>query len=220
MRHIVLDPGDLRTSDLYRLLTDLVTPRPIAWVSTLDAEGHGNLAPFSYYQAVCSNPPMVTLAFATRRDGSPKDTLRNILTRREFTINHVNRSQAEAMNATSADVGPERNEWETADAGRPLASAPAERVAPPRVAGSLASLECRLTHAIPLGEGRGPQGRPSSTVILAEVVVFTICERLVERDADGRFQPIDPAQLAAVGRLGGIAYTETDAPFFLPRPKV
>jgi len=218
--HDILDPEELRTRDVYTLMTDLVAPRPIAWVSTLDADGHRNLAPFSYYQGVCSNPPTIVLGIAWRSDGTPKDTLRNILDRREFTVNHVSLPLAPAMNATSGEYPEGFDEWTVADGGQPLDAVPAERVAPPRVAQALASLECRLSHAIPLGVGRGPQRMPSSTLVVAEVVCFTVARGLVQRGATGHLLPIDPAQLAAIGRLGGIAYTETRRPFFLPRPKV
>lgn len=194
-------------------MTDLVAPRPIAWVSSLDAAGRGNLAPFSYYQAVCSRPPMVVLSIAWHPDGRPKDTLRNILERREFTISHVSEPLLAAMNATSAMVAPDVSEWDLAS----VPSAPSHLVAPPRVAGALAHFECRLTHAIPLGSGA--PGAPSSTLVVAEVVHFAVASDLIRRDGKGRLQPIDPAALAAVGRLGGIAYTRTTERIELARPE-
>jgi len=218
--HDILDPAGMRTRDLYRLMTDLVAPRPIAWISTIDREGRGNLAPFSYFQAVCSKPPTIVVGCGWRSDGTPKDTLRNILEMGEFTVNHVSHALAEAMNSTSAEYGPEVDEWAVADRGQRLAAAPAERVAAPRVAEALASLECRLTHAIPLGVGQGPRGGPSSTLVIAEVLLFTIAQGLLQRDGSGEIHPIDPARLASIGRLGGIAYTETERSFTLPRPKV
>jgi flavin reductase (DIM6/NTAB) family NADH-FMN oxidoreductase RutF len=88
-----------------------------------------------------------------------------------------------------------------------VAAEPATVVGPPRVAGALAHLECRLTQAIPLGGGA--PGKPSATLVVAEVVHFAVASDLLVRDARGRLLPIDPARLAAVGRLGGIAYTRT-----------
>ncbi len=204
--------AELRTSETYRLMTCLITPRPIAWVSTLSLAGVPNLAPFSYFQGVCSNPPTVVLGIAYNRDGSPKDTLRNILDRREFVINHVSRPLAEAMNRTSAAYPPEVSEWP--DAG--VTRAPATVVAVPRVSEARASLECRLKQMVPLG--LGPTGMPSSGLVIAEVVHFRVAEGLISRDARGRVLPIDPGQLQAVGRLGGIAYTTTDGIFELQRP--
>jgi flavin reductase (DIM6/NTAB) family NADH-FMN oxidoreductase RutF len=213
-----LDAATLSTSETYRLMTDIVAPRPIAWVSTLDAEGRPNLAPFSYFQAVCSRPPMVMLSLATHPDGRPKDTLANVLATRELTISHVSESLVAAMNATSGDYPPEVDEWELADEpGGRLPALPSAVVAPPRVAAARAAMECRMTHAIPLGHG--PGGAPSSTVVLAEVLVFWIASGLAKRDERGRLVPIDPAALAAVGRLGGMSYARTRDAFELPRPK-
>lgn len=193
-------------------MTDLVAPRPIAWVSSLDAEGRRNLAPFSYYQAVCSHPPMVVLSVAWHPDGRMKDTLANVLATRELVINHVGAPLAEAMNATSAPLPHEIAEWDVCG----VEAEPAAAVAPPRVAGALACLECRLVHALPLGTGA--PGKPSSTLLVAEVVHFAVAADLLRRDARGRLRSIDPAALQSVGRLGGIAYTRTTDRFELVRP--
>jgi flavin reductase (DIM6/NTAB) family NADH-FMN oxidoreductase RutF len=219
VEHETLDPRELATRDVYRLMIDLVAPRPIAWVSTQGEDGRRNLAPFSYFQGVCSQPPTVVLGLSWRSDGRPKDTLRNIVATRELVINHVGEPLAEAMNLTSGDYEPDVEEWEVlARAGLPLTPVPAARVLPPRVGEAQASLECRLTHAIPMGRGRN--GAPSATLVIAEVVLFTVARDLVERDERGAVRAIDPARLAAVGRLGGIAYTRTRETFRMPRPKV
>lgn len=205
-------PADaLSVSATYRLMTDLVAPRPVAWVSTVDGEGRRNLAPFSYYQAVCSHPPMIVLAISWHADGRMKDTLRNILETRELVVSHVSEALVEAANATSAAFAPEVSEWEAVG----VEAAPALRVAPPRVAGARAVLECALRQAIPLGSGA--HGGPSSTLVIAEVVHFALAEGVAHRDARGRLQ-IDPDRLQAVGRLGGIAYTRTESRLELPRP--
>ena len=141
-----------------------------------------------------------------------KDTLANVLETRELTINHVGAAQAEAMNATSAPLPHEIAEWDVCG----VEAEPAAVVTPPRVAGSLACFECRLVHALPLGIGA--PGKPSATLLVAEVVHFAVAAGLVRRDARGRVQPIDPAALDAVGRLGGIAYTRTTDRFELARP--
>ncbi|MCX4245669.1 flavin reductase family protein [Paraliomyxa miuraensis] len=211
-----LDAAALSAGDVYRLMTDLVTPRPIAWVSTLAEDGRPNLAPFSYFQAVCSRPPMVMLSIATRPDGHPKDTLANILATRELTINHVSEPLSQAMNATSAELPAEVDEWELAgEPGARLPSRPAAMVRPPRVASARAAMECRMTHALPLGHG--PKG-PSSTLVLAEVLVFWVAPGLIRRDERGRLSPMDPADLGAIGRLGGMSYARTRDTFVMPRP--
>ena len=217
--HERLEAATLPAADAYRLMTDLVAPRPIAWVSTLDPQGRPNLAPFSYFQAVCSRPAMVMLSVSPRPDGRPKDTLANVLATRELTISHVSEPLVVAMNATSGEYPPAVDEWEIAgEPGARLRSLPSSVVAPPRVAAARAAMECRLTHAIPLGHG--PKGAPSSTLVLAEVLVFWIASGLLQRDERGRLVPIDPAALAAVGRMGGMSYARTRDAFDLPRPRV
>jgi flavin reductase (DIM6/NTAB) family NADH-FMN oxidoreductase RutF len=215
--HERLDAATLSTSEAYRLMTDIVAPRPIAWVSTLDANGRPNLAPFSYFQGVCSRPAMVMLSIGQRSDGRPKDTLANVLATRELTISHVSEPLVAAMNASSGEYPSEVDEWEIAgEPGARLASLPSVVVAPPRVAAARAAMECRLTHAIPLGAG--PRGTPSTTLVLAEVLVFWIASGLLSRDERGKLGSIDPAALAAVGRMGGISYARTRDAFELPRP--
>ena len=221
MEHEAIDPAGLPAREAYQLMIDLVAPRPIAWVSSMDEDGARNLAPFSYYQGVCSRPPTIVLGLAWRPDGTPKDTLRNVLATGEFTVNHVRREHAEAMNLTSGDHPPEVGEWDllaaTPGVAR-LTPAPSRCVAPPRIAEAHAALECRLVHAIPLGRGRA--GRPSSTLVVAEIAMFWVARDILARDDRGRLRPLDPARLASVGRLGGIAYTDTVATFSMPRPKV
>lgn len=206
-------PADhLAARDRYRLMTDLIAPRPIAWVSTVSDRGVANLAPFSYFQAVSSAPPSIVLGIAWLASGRPKDSLANILDTRELTISHVDESLVPAMNATSAELEPEISEWDACG----IDSAPAKVVRPARVAGALGGFECRLSHAIPLG--RSKAGTPSSTLVIAEVVHFWVAEGLLQRDGRGHLLPIDPAALKAVGRLGGIAYAPTTGHFNLPRP--
>jgi flavin reductase (DIM6/NTAB) family NADH-FMN oxidoreductase RutF len=202
----------LSASESYRLMTDLVAPRPIAWVSTVDQDGRRNLAPFSYFQGVCSRPPTIVLGLGWHADGRMKDTLQNILETREFVVSHVCDGNVEAAVETSAPYTHEVSEWDAVG----VEAEPSVAVRPPRVKGAKAALECVLRQAIPIGAG--PTGMPSSTLVIAEVVHFTIAEGLMQRDARGRMRPIDPALLGAVGRMGGIAYTRTDSRLEIPRP--
>jgi flavin reductase (DIM6/NTAB) family NADH-FMN oxidoreductase RutF len=212
-----LPAADLSARDNYRLMTDLVAPRPIAWVSTLDGEGRSNLAPFSYFQAVCSSPPTIVLGLGWQ-DRRPKHTLANILETGELTISHVSESLAALMNASAANYPDHVSEWDACG----VESAPAVAVAPARVAAALGGFECRLTHAIPLGSlggsSIGSTATPSSTLVIAEVVHVWLAEELLQRNERGHLLPIDPAKLAAVGRLGGDAYTTTAGYFELARP--
>lgn len=218
MPHDAIDAAGLSAREAYQLLTDLVAPRPIAWVSTQDEHGRRNLAPFSYYQAVCSAPPMVLFSSSWHGDGRPKDTLRNILATGTFVVNHVDRALAGAMNLTAGDFEAGVDEWTMVDAAGlgPLTPAASHAVAPPRVAQAKAALECRLVHALPLGHG--VHGMPSTTLVVGEVVWFWLQAGLRTADAQGRPQAIDTAQLDSVGRLGGIAYTDTHGAFTMPRP--
>jgi flavin reductase (DIM6/NTAB) family NADH-FMN oxidoreductase RutF len=218
IEHETISASSLHSRDCYRLMTDIVVPRPIAWVSTLDEDGRPNLAPYSFFQGVCSQPPTIVLGIGWQRDGQPKDTLRNILARREFTVSHVSEPLADAMNATSVAYPSEVSEWAAAgpDEQTPLAAAPAAVVAPPRVAAALAALECRMVQAIPIGQG--PSGKPSTTLVVAEIVAFSVAKGLVTRDETGHVTSIDAAQLATVGRMGGMAYTRTAQTFEMARP--
>lgn len=208
-----LPASELSVGDAYHVMTGLVAPRPIAWVSTVDGEGRANLAPFSYFQAVCSSPPTIVLGIAWLPSGQPKDTLANILETGELTISHVSEDLTERMNATSASFERGVSEWERCG----VDSAPAVAVAPRRVAAARGGFECRLTHAIPLGVGK--RGVPSSTMVVAEVVHVWAAEGLIERDERGRLLPIEAAKLAAVARLGGIEYSTTAGHFVLARPR-
>lgn len=208
-----LPASELSVGDAYHLMTGLVAPRPIAWVSTVDGEGRPNLAPFSYFQAVCSSPPTIVLGIAWLPSGRPKDTLANILETGELTINHVSEDLSERMNATSAVFAPGVSEWERCG----VDSVPAVAVAPRRVAAARGGFECRLTHAIPLGMGK--RGVPSSTMVVAEVVHVWAAAGLIERDERGRLLPIEAAKLASVARLGGIEYTTSAGHFDLARPR-
>src|ERR1035437_1917972 len=99
----MVDFGSLDIKHVYRLMTDAVVPRPIAFVSTLGSGGSRNLSPFSYFNAVCSDPPAVMFSVTPKRDGEPKDTLRNILETREFVVNSANLWLADKINHASAD---------------------------------------------------------------------------------------------------------------------
>lgn len=134
----------------YTILASLVTPRPIAWISTLDATGTVNLAPFSFFNVFGSEPPLVIVAPGDRPDGSPKDTARNIRDHGEFVVNLVSPELAETMVRTAASLAPGESEA----AREQLATLPSSTVSPPRLADAPASLECKV-HSIQLiGENR------------------------------------------------------------------
>jgi flavin reductase (DIM6/NTAB) family NADH-FMN oxidoreductase RutF len=189
-----LTPADWEARQVYFLMTGLVIPRPIAWVSTLSEEGVRNVAPHSYFNVVSNDPPHVVFSST-----GVKDTLRNVRATGEFVVNLVTQHVVEEMNATAADLPRGEDEFDWFD----LAAAPSVTVAPPRVAGAKAHLECRVVHELPLGNGN--------------LVVGEVTHVHVEPDvwADGR---IDPQLLDPVCRLSGSAYARLGEVFKLPRP--
>lgn len=194
-----IDPKTLSPREAYHLLISLVVPRPIAWVSTLDAQGRANLAPFSFFGGVTSHPPTVMVSVG-RRKGEPKDTAANLLATREAVVHLPHRPLAEAMVRTSTEAAPEVDEFDLAG----LAKAPAERVAPPRVADAAIALECTLEQHLEVGDG-------PNDVFLLEVVHIHLADEVA---VDGK---ADPALLKAVGRLGGSLYCDTAEPFEITR---
>src|SRR5881394_2524526 len=142
---MLFDPKALPTRDVYRFLISAVVPRPIAFVSTVGAAGHTNLAPFSYFNAIASEPPLVTIAISDR-PGDPKDTLRNIRETREFVVNVVSESLLDAMVHTAGEWPRATSEFGPSG----LTPAPSERVRAPYVAESPLQLECVLYREIPL----------------------------------------------------------------------
>ena len=197
-----LDPHVIGDAAAYKLLIGCVVPRPIAWVSTVDAAGVRNLAPFSFFMGVCGEPP--TIAFSSGpRAGGRKDTVRNVEASGEFVVNVVDDVHAEAMNATSGEYPPEVDEFTVAS----LAAAPGVRVAAPRVAGAPISLECRLVQIVRIG--RGPH-----SVVFGEIVYLHVRDDLYDT-ATGR---IDVAALRPVGRLAGHMYSRTHDLFEMKRP--
>ncbi len=199
------DPAEHSYKDIYRLMIGAVVPRPIAFVSSEDKHGVRNLAPFSYFTACSTNPPVVCFCVAVRAGETPhKDTLRNIRETGEFVVNIVTEEIVMPMNATSAEVGPEVDEFVLAGL-TPVAS---ELIRPARVAESPFQMECRLRQVVEVSPLPG-----GGNLVLGEVVLFHIREDLLE---DGK---IDPDKLRAVGRMGGPTYVRTRDRFDLARPK-
>jgi flavin reductase (DIM6/NTAB) family NADH-FMN oxidoreductase RutF len=208
-------PSQLAHREFYNILISAVGPRPIAWVSSLSASGQPNLAPFSFFNAVCAKPPLLAFAPGMRSPkksaaaggpiGQPKDTLRNIRETREFVINVVTFELAEAMNLTSGDYDAAVNEFEVAK----LASAPSKLVRPRRVAESPVSFECKL-HQI-LDFNPEPEG---GSLVIGEIVSIHINEQHIK---EGR---LDRNSLDLIGRMGGTQYTRTTERFEMARPKV
>jgi flavin reductase (DIM6/NTAB) family NADH-FMN oxidoreductase RutF len=161
-----IDPSRNTYVDNYKLLTNLVVPRPIAWVTSLGKSGVINLAPFSFFNAVGAAPLYVIISVGRRDDGTPKDTERNIRDNGEFVINLVTEELFEAMNISAADFPAGQSELEAAN----LHTAPSVNIKVPRVAEAKASLECKIFSMQSLG---------SNTLIIGEVVMFHVAEDLL-----------------------------------------
>lgn len=184
----------------------LVAPRPIAWVSSVSADGVANLAPFSYFNACADRPPTVMFAPNNPRpDGDGKDTLRNIEQTNEFVVNLAGYDLREPMNLTSAHVDPSIDEFELAG----LTLAPSVHVKAPRVEEAPVSLECRLLTRLRL-----PSDHPAveNNVVIGQVVGTHIAERIIR---DGM---IDMAAYRPVARLGYMDYTSVETVFEMLRP--
>jgi flavin reductase (DIM6/NTAB) family NADH-FMN oxidoreductase RutF len=188
------DPAELPGKEPYFLLTGLVVPRPIAWVSTLSEDGVANLAPHSYFNAISSDPLIVHFTST-----GEKDSLRNCRATGEFVVNVVSRDLIEPMNLTAADAPPEVSEFDLAG----LAQAPSERVAPPRVARAKAALECRVVDIHSLGNGN---------MVFGQVLLVHVDDTVWR---DGR---VDAELLDPVGRLSGSAYATLGDVVKIPRP--
>lgn len=150
----------------YAMLVSLITPRPIAWVTTLDENGAVNAAPFSFFNALGANPPIIGFAPGDRDDGSPKDTARNIRRTHEFVVNLVDEATAEAMNRTSASLPYGVSELESAK----LTTAASSVVRPPRIAESPASLECKEWGTLQIGGNRVIIGLVSRVHVRDELI--------------------------------------------------
>lgn len=197
-----IDPQTAPQQSIYKLLIGCVVPRPIAWVSSLSEDGIPNLAPFSFFMAVCNDPP--TVAFSSgRRAGNKKDTVRNIEYTQDFVVNLVDDALAEQMNLTSGEYPSEVDELAVTG----LTAAPSVKVKAPRVAESPINLECRVVQILPIGHG------PHS-LVLGEIVQFHIRDDLYNPDT-GR---IDMYNLHPVGRLAGELYTHVHDIFEMKRP--
>lgn len=193
-----IDPALHATAENYRILTNVVVPRPIAWITSLSQTGVINLAPFSFFNAVGSDPLYVVVSIGLRDHGTLKDTARNIEASGEFVVNLVTEELVRAMNISAADFPPDQSELVAAD----LHGAPSNKIAAPRLAEAQVSLECRLFKSQALG---------ANTLYIGEVVMFHVADHLMgPRLHVNNFAPL--------GRLGSPSvYCRTTDRFELPR---
>ena len=203
---MIIDPTKVSVPELHHALLGAIAPRPIAFVSTLNAKGQPNLAPFSFFNVFSANPPVAIFSPARRgRDNTTKHTYENALIVPECVINIVNYAIVQQCSIASSDYPEGISEFEKAGL-TPIAS---QKVSPPRVKESPVQLECKITQVTPLGSGGG-----AGNLVMCEVVLIHIDDHVL--DAQGK---IDPAKMDQVARMGGSWYTRAKTGMFeLPQP--
>jgi flavin reductase (DIM6/NTAB) family NADH-FMN oxidoreductase RutF len=208
-----LDPQAISQADRYKLMIGAIVPRPIAWVSTISPDGRLNLAPFSFFSGVGSEPMALLFCPANKGDGEPKDTLKNaapsvgvtgLSGTGEFVVNMVSADMGPRMSATAEPLPYGESEFEFAG----LTPAPSSAVKPPRVAEAPLAFECRTMQVLRLAPGV-PDG---GNIVIGRVVRIHARDGLVNAR-----NHVDPALLDAIGRLGGASYCTTRDRFEIPR---
>lgn len=197
------DMAALTGTERYRLMAGCIVPRPIAWVSTLSADGIGNVAPYSFFNMMGASPPLLVLGTMRLPDGRLKDTAANILETREFVVHLVGEPLLAAMNTTCIDAPPEVDE--AALAG--LAMRPSRMVAPPTIADAPVAYECRLFEHV--------EAAPETVILIGEVVAMEIADAFIDAQ---RLRP-DPYAMGLIGRVTGPgSYTRINADLSAERP--
>jgi len=202
-----VDPASLSGGEAYAWQSATILPRPIAWAATLNEDGSANLAPFSYFTGVSSDPPTCLICVSRKKrepDGTrpPKDTWRNI-ERPERVVHHVEDELAGPhMNATSRELPYGTDEL----AACGLTKLASDKVSPPRIAEAPVAMECKLDRIVEVG-------RDGTAIIIGEIVLWHVRDELV---VDGK---LDLGRLDAIGRMGGSTYARTRDLFDMPRPK-
>ena len=199
-----IDVANTPVVNVYQWLVGLVTPRPIAWVSTVSEAGVINIAPFSFFNVFGANPPVIVISPTLKRDGTKKDTLINIETSGEFVVNAATEAHAEAINITSRPLPHDQSELDLIDFPTVASTA----VRPPRLANVPYSLECKVRQILPVGNGP-----ISANLVVAEVVVIHMDEMILSPDGS-----VDPRQLKTIARLGSDYWCRTSDLFELERP--
>mmetsp|Transcript_34059 Transcript_34059/g.87319 ORF Transcript_34059/g.87319 Transcript_34059/m.87319 type:complete len:275 (-) Transcript_34059:102-926(-) len=207
---VPIDPAKVKTC--YPLMISAYVPRPIALISSMSADGVGNVAPYSYSGCVGHDPPAIAISINNKGAGGPvKDSANNILATKEFVVNIMSDWYVEAANHTCGNFDPDVNEMELAG----LTPQPSTCVRPPRVGESAVQFECRLIHT---HEMTNKQGEVTSTLVVGEVVMFHIHEECLDLEWGEEKPKVKFEALRPISRLGGDTYGVTTQVFDLPRP--
>lgn len=201
-----INPTTLPHQSIYKILTGSVLPRPIGWISSIDLDGRPNLAPFSFFNAVCSNPPTVLFCSSIRgSDGKTKDTLNNVRATSEFVVNIVTEELLQAMNASSIEAPSDFDEFDYAG----LTLAPSVVVKPPRVAESPIHFECKLREIIEIGNEPG-----GGSIVIGTIVHIHADDGVMIGE-----DKINLTALKPIGRLMGSGYCRVTDLIEIERPK-
>jgi flavin reductase (DIM6/NTAB) family NADH-FMN oxidoreductase RutF len=201
---MLIDVAKTPVLEVYHMLVDVVTPRPIAWVTSVDRDGRVNLAPFSFFNAFGANPPVVVFSPTLRRDGSKKDTLLNVEATGEFVLNAAVEPLAEMINLSSRELPHGESEVELTG----LSLLPSIKVKPPRLAETPVNLECKVLQIVPVGTGP-----IAANLVIGEVLAMHVADGVL--DGKGR---VDPRKLRTIARLGADFYCRSTDLFEMKRP--
>lgn len=202
-KYLELDPSQLDSKSIYPIMLGGIVPRPIAFVSTLNENGSTNLAPFSAYNLVCSNPPTLSISIARKKEGEKKDTLKNIERTREFVVNCANEWLAEPLHHCSAPYPSDQDELTPSG----LTAIPSSKVKSLRIQESAIQFECQLLQSLEIGDGK----EGSSTLVIGKIIYIHIAQPALQQ---GKIQ-LDAIQ--PLSRLGGRSYGRTSGVFDLPQ---
>ena len=198
-KKVAIEPNTLTSAESYKLMTGVIVPRPIAWITTVGKGGTHNAAPYSFFTGIAMKPPIIGFSVGLR-NGRKKDTLKNIEYSRDFVVNVVTESLKEGMNVSAIDFPEEVDEIQKAN----LTAVRSEKVKSPRIAESPINLECNVLKIMILGKSR-------DRFIIGEIVRFHIARDIMFE------HKIDFSKLRALGRLAGAAYCRTTDLIKLPR---
>jgi flavin reductase (DIM6/NTAB) family NADH-FMN oxidoreductase RutF len=202
--HVCLSPEKL--GNCYQLFISAVAPRPIAFVSTVNAQGVANLAPYSYFGAMGHSPPILAIGMCDNRDGTPKDSLANVLETKELVVNIISEWMIESANFTCGPFPADVDEFHVAG----LTKGECECVKAPRVLESAVSMECVVKETVRFG---------GATTVLVEVVRFHVHPGVLDVTTGGSDNPrINLEQFKPICRLGGNTYGQVTRVFDMPRP--
>ena len=201
---MIIDPSNITFKEIHKLMIGSIVPRPIALISTVSEDKVNNLAPFSYFNGVCSNPPTIMFAPARRGwDGSKKDTLINIQKNKQFVVNIISETFAEKMVMCSTDYASNVDEFKVSE----LTPVPSTKISPPRVEESKINFECELNKIVEIGDGKAGSG----FIIIGTVILFHINDEIYN---DGK---INLNELQPLGRLAGDWYSRSNDQFKIIR---